>query len=375
MKIGIIASIWISNPPKGFGYGAQEYLSYYIAEKLTKKGHQVTLFASGDSVTKANLVHVTDKQVIDIKFPDSKISDVFELMNISEAYKRSNDFDIIHNHLLPYGLLFADWSKTPTLHTLHHNIYRTHADIFLYEKYKNQNYVSISLAQRQIIPELNYIANVYNGVDTKYYSFKERPDGDYLLYLGRIKKYKGIHLAIAVAKKLNLKLIIAAPLPQQIQNDYSEVMDYWEKEIKPLIGNNIQFINGVAGEKKLNLLQNAKVFMFPDTREEPCPVTPLEAMACGLPVVGYARGSLIEQVTDKVTGFLINQSDKYITGDWAVKKMDIDGLSEAVEKIYSMPKEEYLIMRKNCRKHIEKIFTVDKMVDEYEKVYNQILML
>jgi hypothetical protein len=117
MKIAIIASIWISVPPQDFGFGAQEYLAYYIAEGMKRKGHDVTLFATADSKTSGTLVSVAEKQVIDIGFPDPKVKDIFELINVSEAYKRADEFDIIHNHLLPYGLLLADWSKTPTVHT------------------------------------------------------------------------------------------------------------------------------------------------------------------------------------------------------------------------------------------------------------------
>src|SRR5258706_10862829 len=119
MRIGLIASIWISVPPKGFGFGAQEYLAWCIAEGLMKKGHDVTLFATADSKTTAKLVSIAYQQIEDITFPDPRIKDVFEMMNLSEAYKHAADFDIFHNHLLPYGLLFPHFSPTPTVHTLH----------------------------------------------------------------------------------------------------------------------------------------------------------------------------------------------------------------------------------------------------------------
>lgn len=351
MKIAIVASIWISVPPKGYGFGAQEYLAYYIAKILKEKGHDVTLFASGDSHTDAKLISVTPNQVCDMNFPDPKLKDMFELMNLSEAYKYSKDFDIIHNHLLPYGLLFANQNKTPIVHTLHHAIYKTRADIFLYQKYKNQNYISISNAQRKIVPELNYIDTVYNGIDPNFYKFKAESKGEYLLFLGRMKKYKGIHTAIEIAKRTDLKLKIASPMPNKNQSDYREVMGYYDKEIAPNVGENIEYINGVEGDDKIKLLQNAKALISPIERDEPFGMTVIEAMACGTPVIAYIGGAAAEIIKDGETGYLIPRDDK-------------NGLVDAVKNIDK-------IDRHKCRELVENKFSVEKMVDNYEKIYKK----
>lgn len=358
MKIGIIASIWIKNPPLGNGFGAQEYLTYEIAEGLKKKGHDVTLFASGDSKTSANLVSVSEKQVIDLHPADNKIKDIFELINISQAYKMAGQFDIIHNHLLPYSLVFTDLFNTPTVHTLHHQIYRP-SHFYIYKRYKGQNFISISEAQRKVLPELNYISTVYNGIDPQFYAFKSKPDSDYLLYIGRLKRYKGIHSAIKVAKKLGLKLKIATLFPNPNQPDFEEVNEYWENDIKPNIGENIEHIGVLQGQEKVSLLQNAKALIFPVERDEPFGMTLIEAMACGTPVIAYNRGAMPEIVVDGETGLMVNLETNGA----------FEELSCATEKVYNLPEAEYLQIRKNCRLRVENNFTVEKMVDKYEEIY------
>jgi glycosyltransferase involved in cell wall biosynthesis len=361
MKIAIIASIWISVPPQGFGFGAQEYLAYYIAEGMKRKGHDVTLFATADSTTSGTLVSVAEKQVIDIGFPDPKVKDMFELINVSEAYRGADKFDIIHNHLLPYGLLFASWSKTPTVHTLHHHIYRSRAEIFLYERYKKQNFVSISNAQRNIIPELNYIATIYNGVDCAFYQFKENASSEnYLLYIGRLKKYKGIHTAINLAKRVQVKLKIATPLPNISQPDYKEVNDYWEQEIKPKLGENIEYVGEMKGQEKVNLLGNAKALIVPFEQEEPFGMTLIEAMSCGTPVITYAAGAIPEIIIDGNTGYEVPTSDS-------------EQLLGAIARLYSMPEKDYVTMRKLCRAHVETNFSIQRMIEDYDKLYNKVL--
>lgn len=373
MKIAIIASIWISVPPKGFGFGAQEYLAYSIAEGLKKKGHDVTLFATADSHVSTKLVSVSDREIKDIEFPDPKIKDIFELMNLEEAYKISNQFDLIHNHLLPYGLLFSDQSKTPTVHTLHHQIYQTRADIFLYKKYASQNFISISNVQRSIMPELHYISTVYNGIDSSYYSFKNKPSGNYLLYLGRMKQYKGIHTAIQLAKELKLSLKIVSPLPSRFQSDYTEVNEYWESKIKPQLGASVEHIDTVEGNDKIALIQNAKALIFPVEREEPFGMTIIEAMSCGTPVIAYDRGAVPELVIDQKTGYIVHHSQADTDPHWFIAEPDVKGLKKAILKLYSLSELEYNQLRYNSRKHVEQYFTAEKMVENYEKTYQKIL--
>ncbi|HUD44645.1 MAG TPA: glycosyltransferase family 4 protein [Patescibacteria group bacterium] len=375
LRIGIIGSLWISIPPKGFGYGSQQYIVYHLAQLLKKKGHDVTLFASKDSHVSTKLVSIIDKQVMDIKSSDTRINEMFELLNLSEGYRRHKDFDIIHNHLLPFGLLFPQITKTPTVHTLHHAIYSKEikADYYLYQQNKEQNFISISNQQRKIVPQLNYVSTVYNGVDPDFYMFKEKPENNYWLYIGRLKRYKGIHTTISLAKKFGINLKIATNLPHASQNDYLDVKDYWEKEIKPQLGSGIEYIGLVDGKEKIALLQNAKALLFPVEREEPFGMTLIEAMSCGLPVIAYARGAVPEIIKDGETGLLVNPSDDDIRGDWIIKKTGIEGLSEAVDRIYAASDEQYLKMRYNCRKLVQEKFTVEKMVDEYERVYKLIL--
>ncbi len=372
MKIGIVASIWIQVPPPNMGFGAQEYLAYQLVEGLIKKGHEVTLFASGESNTSGKLVSVTDTQVKDIQTDDYKIKDTFEMMNLEEAYKRAADFDIIHNHLLPYGLFFTGFTTTPTVHTLHHQIYKTRGDIYAYLRYKDQNFISISDAQRHIVPQLNYIETVYNGIDQASFSYNETPE-NYLLYIGRIKKYKGIHTAIAVAKQTGMPLKIAGPAPQPSQPDYKEVNPYWEEEIKPHLGGNISYVGAVDGDEKLRLLQNAKALIFPVEREEPFGMTLIEAMSCGTPVIAYAQGASPEIVVDGKTGFLINRNDEDIRGKFQIAQTGTAGLVEAVTNLTALSSESSQTMRRASRKHVEDHFTIQRMVDGYESIYKSIV--
>lgn len=362
MKIAIIASIWIKVPPSGFSFGAQEYLVYYLAEELKKRGHELTLFASGDSNVTTKLISVTSNQVSEILCKDVKIKDYFEIMNIAEAYKHADDFDILHNHLLPYALPFTDlFRRVPTVHTLHHLIYRDRAESFLYKRYRGQNFISISDRQRKNFPELNYIATVPNGIDTTFYSYKEKPDGDYLLYIGRMKRYKGIHTAIRIAKKLDLALKIASPLPMQNQYDYDEVIDYWEQEIKPFIGGKIEYIGNCVGDQKISLYQNAKALIFPVEREEPFGMTVIEAMSCGTPVVAFAKGAIPEIVKDQETGFLANFEE----GE--------SGLIDKVKLLFSLNETEYQKLRKSSRDVAVAKFDIKLMVDNYEKIYQKMI--
>lgn len=371
MKIALIGSIWITIPPKDFGFGSQEYLQYELIEGLIKKGHDVTLFAAAGAKTKAKLVPAAPQQVIDLQPADNRTKETFELMNLSEAFKRAGDFDIIHNHLLPHGLLFPDLVKTPVVHTLHHQIYKT-SEIYLYRRFKSQNFVSISNAQRNIMPELSYVDTVYNSIDTNAYKYQEIPGGNYLLYLGRLKRYKGVHTAIKLAQKLGLNLKIAFPDPNPSQPDYEEVNEYWQKDIKPEIGKHIEHIGQVSGQEKIKILQNAKALIFPVEREEPFGMSVIEAMSCGTPVIVYGKGALPELVADTKTGYIVKQnSDDPATT--SIKETGLPGLEKAVNKIFNMTSSEYTAIRQNSRLAVEQNFSISKMVEGYEAVYKKIL--
>lgn len=337
---------------------------------MVSKGHNVFLFASGDSRTAARLISVTDKATsLDLSINDKARVD-YEHLLISKCYSMAKQgfFELIHSIYDIRSAFYTQFVSTPTISTLHSPL-SDHKKTILENFKKNQYYVSISNAQRKPIPDLNYVATIYHGIqlDDNSLSFGEGKL-DYMIFVGRLTPEKGIKNIINLAKKLQKKVYLLGT--------GVETSDFWNTEVKPNIDNRLIFHSGFLPKEKLGVYyQNAKLFIFPIQWEEPFGLVMIEAMACGTPVVAFARGSVPEVIKDGETGFIVNSSDDDIRGNWIIKKTGIEGLCEAVERIYSLPEKQYQEMRYACRKHVEKHFTVERMVDEYEKVYEKVIRL
>ncbi len=372
MRIAILASNLIKIPPKpkdvpaGFS-GAPEEIVSRITEGLVRRGHKVTLFASGDSRTKAKLVSVTSRATAKDKNIGIGPHEAYEYSLISLCYQMAKEgkFDIIHSHFDKKSAYFAPLVVTPTVSTLHSPLDKLGN---ILKDYKNtQYYVSISDAQRKAIPDLNYISTVYHGLDLSDYPFGQE-GGEYLLFVGRIVPDKGAHLAIKTAKVAGVKLILLGWAARQS-------MKYYQEKVKPYLnGKDIQNHGFISRKSLKEYLRRAKALLFPIQWEEPFGLVMIEAMACGTPVIAYGRGSVPEVVKDGETGFIIEaESGKREAERWITKKTGIEGLVETVKKIYSMPEEEYRKMRRSCRRLVEEKFTVEKMVEGYEKVYKKVI--
>ena len=375
MKIAILASNFIRLPPepqfvpKGYS-GAPEKIMWLITENLIKKGHEVTLFASGDSKTNAKLISVTEKSTSLFLLEKTEKRIDYENFLISKCYEmaRKGQFDIIHSIFDVRSAFYAKFVSTPTVSTLHSPL-TGHKKTILENFKKDQYYVSISNAQRKPIPDLNYIATIYHGIDLKNNNFTfNSKGGNYMLFVGRLVPEKGIKQIISIAKKFQKKTYLLGT--------GLEESDFWNIDVKLNIDNKLIYQIGFLPQEELTkYYQNSKLFLFPIQWEEPFGLVMIESMACGTPIVAFARGSVPEVIKDGETGFIVNPSDDDIRGDFIIKKTGIEGLCDAVEKIYSMPEDQYRKMRRACREHVEKNFTVEKMVDAYEKVYEEILSI
>jgi len=366
LRIAQIAPFWFDVPPKN--YGGTERIVSYITEELVKRGHEVTLFATETSVTKAKLVSPIKSSLLKTieYYCDPNFNAINSYVNY-EVFKRAEEFDIIHSHANYFSFPFCDFVKTPTIHTLHNQLPRNReTENELMKKFCHLNFISISDEFRTHFDHLNYITTVYHGLDRKYFPFN-KIGGDYLFWIGRASKNKGEDDAIETAKITGKKLLLGA----SIRKDTEE---HFEKVIKPNLNDKIKLISNVTFEETHKYYGSSKAFIFPVKWKEPFGLIMIESMACGSPVIAYSRGSVQEIVKDGETGFLVNPSNEEKTGDWIIKKTGIEGLKEAVEKIYSMPQGEYLKMRQACRSRVEQLFTVEKMVDNYEKVYYEILI-
>jgi glycosyltransferase involved in cell wall biosynthesis len=340
MRIAQIAPLWERVPPPA--YGGVELVVGLLTDELVRRGHEVTLFASGDSISLAKLESV-HPQALRLA-PNVKEYGIYEMLQLSQVYERAHEFDIIHSHMGCSALPFANLVKTPTIHTLHGIFTPDNEKMFSHAK--SQPFVSISNAQREPRLGLNCVATVYNGIDLDSHQFYPQPSEEpYLAFLGRISPEKGTHLAIAIAKQAGWKLKMAGKV------DVVDV-DYFEQEIKPLIdGEQIQYLGEANHFQKNTLLGNAVGMLFPITWREPFGLVMIESMAAGTPVVAMELGSTSEVIAHGKTGFLCNS------------------VEECVEAIARLPE----IDRRACREHVLAQFSVKRMVDGYEAVYRQVL--
>jgi len=344
MKIAMVAPFEESVPPHK--YGGTELVIYNLTEQLIKMGHDVTLLASGDSRTSAKLEFVFKRSLRSIpELDDMKLRDAYKFMGIGRvvAYLKENKFDIIHNHigwrLLPFEKVFG----CPTVTTLHGPLDVSYQQA-VYGEYEYSNYISISMSQRKPMPELNFVANAYNGIDINKFKQNYKPKG-YFAFLGRMSPEKGPVHAIQVAKKTGVKLIMAAKV---------DLVDekYFKKEVEPLIDDEqIKFIGEIDHDEKVEFLGNSKGLIAPIQWEEPFGLFFTEAMACGAPVFAMRRGSVPEIVIDKKTGFIC------------------DSVEEMAEKIKIVDKIE----RKSCFEHVRDNFSSEKMARDYVSAYEKVI--
>ncbi|MCK5466144.1 glycosyltransferase family 4 protein [Candidatus Parcubacteria bacterium] len=347
LKIAQIAPLWEAIPPKK--YGGIEIMIDKITNELLKRGHEVTLFASGNSKTKAKLKAVFPKSLFEIKVDWYHRSQ--NLINAANAFSMADEFDVIHNHTGDNGLLFSEISKTPVLTTLHNVLpgsKQKNSDEYITMKYfsRKTNFVSISFDQRTHTDiKFNYVDTIYNGINLKDFTFNPKPQ-DYLVWLGRIHYGKGLWNAVNAAKVSKEKLIIAGNITCETDEEYFQ-------SVKPMIdGKQIKYIGEVGLKKKNELLSNAKAVLFPTIWEEPFGLVMTEAMATGTPVIGFKKGSVPEVIKNGKTGFVVKNDKEMIKAIRNIDKID----------------------RAECRKRVEDNFTVEKMVDGYEKVYKKIII-
>jgi glycosyltransferase involved in cell wall biosynthesis len=300
MKIAQIAPLWERVPP--LAYGGIELVVGLLTDALVAKGHEVTLFASGDSITTAKLASV-HPQALRLD-PQIKEPGIYDLLQLAQVYEQAGEFDLIHSHMgcaaLPYGNL----TQTPTVHTLH-GIF-TPDNEKMFARAKTQPYVSISNAQREPRLGLNYVATVYNSIDVDLHRFFPQADQPaYLAFLGRMSAEKGPHHAIEIAKATGMTLKMAGKI------DPVDV-EYFDQYIKPHIdGAQIQFLGEADHPMKNNLMGRAIATLFPITWREPFGLVTIESMAAGTPVIAINLGSIPEIIVDQVNGYICNTIDNY----------------------------------------------------------------
>lgn len=345
LKIAQLANIAERVPPHK--YGGTERIVYTLTEELVKRGHEVTLFASGDSITSAKLVSIYPKALRYSKVLDNAYSaNILSLLNIGYAYQRQDQFDIIHDHSGYLSLPTANLSKTPVVMTMHGYFGINEKRIF--ENLKEPYLVSVSKAQAALAPKLKFIGNVYHGLEMQQFPFSSKP-GKYLLFVGRISMEKGVHFAIEVAQYLDIPLIIAAKLDSMV--DSPRDVAYFRQFIEPKLSDQIKWIGEIDETERNKLMSEALCLLHPITWPEPFGLTLIESMACGTPVVAFKLGSIPEVIQNGKSGYVVK---------------DVSSMIEAVTNIQK-------IDRQYCRKYVLNKFSVKNMVDGYEEVYNKIL--
>ena len=343
MRIAQIAPLWEQVPPPA--YGGTELVVSLLTEELVRRGHEVVLFASGDSRTAAELEACSKKSLraLGLGYHNPEVR-VFETLQLKRVFRQAADFDLIHCHMDVASFSYVDFVKTPVVHTTH-GIIPNHLEP-LWRDAKRQNFVSISDSQRRKDLDLNYVATVYNGINTEIFPFFSKPDeSPYLAFLGRISPQKGPHLAIEIAKRTGWHLKMAGKVD-------SVDVEFYEKEVKPHIdGKQIEFLGEANHEQKCQLMGGAVATLFPITWSEPFGLVMAESMVLGTPVIAMSMGSTPEVIEDGKTGFLCENVDQCVS---------------VLDRIN-------LIQRHTCREHVVANFSVKRMVDGYEEIYQKLV--
>jgi glycosyltransferase involved in cell wall biosynthesis len=334
-RIAMLSPVAWRTPPRN--YGAWETVASNITEGLVARGWDVTLFATADSITSAKLYATISKGYEEDSGVDSR---VVSCLHISEVFERADEFDLIHNHFDYLPLTYSRLVSTPVLTTIHG--FSSPQIMPVYFKYKDSYFISISDSDRA--EGLNYLATIYNGINLSEFTFTDIP-GEALVAYGRIHPEKGFHLAIEVAKKSGRKLIMAG---------FIQDKHYFKEKIAPNVdGENIKYLGVISNKERDKLLEMAYAVLHLNTIPERFGLVMAESMAAGVPVIAMDLGSCREVIANGKTGYLVKSVDE------AVK---------AVDKISE-------ISRHTCRRRVEKKFSLDVMVKNYEKVYNQIFQL
>ncbi|MEK9165320.1 MAG: glycosyltransferase family 4 protein [Patescibacteria group bacterium] len=347
-KIALFSTPRVAVPPPK--YGGTELIVYNLAESLVKKGHDVTVFATGDSHTSAKLEYICKKSGYQMGLPPDKAPALLHCSYLFAKMKEQK-FDIIHNHYGAWGLAFASLLSTPIVTTYHGDFaadLRPEDFKYFVQLAGQTGFVSISHSQARNTPfKINWVGNVYNGIDISKFDFKDKPK-NYFAWMGRFAPSKGAKEAILAARQAKVKLILAG----RLSSFHPEEVSYFNQEIKPLLDSRlVKYIGEINHQKKVKLLKNAIGLLNPINWNEPFGLVMTESFACGTPVIANQCGSVPEIVIDGETGFIAKTQKDIVKAIQNINEID----------------------RRKCRARAEKYFSADKMTVEYEKIYRQIL--
>jgi glycosyltransferase involved in cell wall biosynthesis len=335
MKIAVIAPCWFPVPPTG--YGGIEWVVSLLADGLVDAGHDVTLFASGDSHTKAELAAIFPEA------PSEWIGRSFwELRHVLHCYERAGDFDVINDHSGPFAATLGACVDTPVVHTVHGPLDAEPGKLYdqVSRVAPRTGFISLSMNQRKPRPDFNWIANCPNALDLSFYPFRPQR-GEYLLFLGRMSPDKGAHRAVAVAMEAGLPLKIAGKMREPKEREY------FAQFVEPYLGDGIEWLGEVSHGQKVELLEHARATLFPIEWEEPFGLVMIESMACGTPVIATARGAVPEVIEHGRSGIIVD--------DYRV----MTAVLEDADKLDS----------RELRRYVEERFSPMRMERDYAKAY------